>query len=296
MRPRLRWLAIAGAALLLAGVGGCLWIGAELVAARPRHVGTVPPGFSTVQVPTNAGAVHGWWMVPANAHGNVLLLHGVRADRRAMLGRARLLANHGYAVLLIDLPGHGETAGGPITLGWREADAVSAAWAWLHAQRPGDRVGVIGASMGGAAVLLRRPTAGFDAVVLEAVYPDARSALDNRLRMRLGQPGTWLAPLLAVQFQPRTGVSLDTLRPVDHIADLHAPVMVVGGQADLHTTVGQTRQLYAHALPPKSLWLVPNAAHVDLYRHSPDDYAAKILPFLDGALRKDEDIRTPAAG
>lgn len=296
MRPYGRVLAIAATALLLAGTAFCLWVGGELVAARPREVGAAPPGLSAVRIPASPGPVHGWWKVPADARGSVLLLHGVRADRRAMLGRARLLADHGYAVLLIDLPGHGESVGGPITLGWREADAVSAALNWLHAQRPDDRVGVIGASMGGAAVLLRQPTAGFDAVVLEAVYPDARSALDNRLRMRLGELGTWLAPLLSVQFQPRTGVSLDALRPVDHIADLHAPVLVIGGQANQHTTVEQTRQLHARAVAPKALWLVPGAAHVDLQRYAPDDYAGKVLPFLDGALRARDDVNAPAGG
>ncbi len=43
--------------------------------------------------------------------GAVLLLHGVRADRREMLNRARFLKEEGYSVLLIDLPSHGESDG-----------------------------------------------------------------------------------------------------------------------------------------------------------------------------------------
>jgi uncharacterized protein len=56
----------------------------------------------------------------------VLLLHGVRADRLAMVSRAQLLTRQGFSVLLIDLQAHGATPGEAITLGYRESTDVVA--------------------------------------------------------------------------------------------------------------------------------------------------------------------------
>jgi len=63
----------------------------------------------------------------------VLLLHGVRADRREMLGRARFLNRLGYGILLIDLPAHGESPDDHITFGAREARACGPHWPFWSA-------------------------------------------------------------------------------------------------------------------------------------------------------------------
>lgn len=123
-----------------------------------------------------------------------------------MLSRAKLLSGHGFSVLLIDLQGHGETPGAAITLGARESADVHAALGWLKRTAPTRRIGVIGCSLGGAAVLLGPQPAGFDAVVLEAVYHRVTRAIENRIRIRLGPLAPVLAPLLLVQLHPRLRV------------------------------------------------------------------------------------------
>ncbi len=114
-----------------------------------------------------------------------------------MIGRARTLRDAGYAVLAIDLPGHGASGGERITFGADESRAVGSARAWLRARRPGTRVGAIGVSLGGAALLLERAPDAFDALVVEAVYPDLDAAVRNRIAIRLGDwPAAVLAPAL----------------------------------------------------------------------------------------------------
>ena len=85
----------------------------------------------------------------------MLLLHGIHADRRAMLGRARFLHYFGYSVLLIDLHAHGESAGEAITFGVAEADDARAALCYLRERLPQEPVALLGASLGGAALLLQ---------------------------------------------------------------------------------------------------------------------------------------------
>ena len=191
-----------------------------------------------------------------------------------MVPRARLLLQEGFSVLLVDLQAHGESPGETITLGLRESGNARSALAWLRSRVPRGRVGVIGTSLGGAAVLLGPQPSGFDAIVLEAVYPDVRTAVQNRVRIRLGPLAPIVAPLLLAQLHPRLGVSPDDLRPITGIPRLGAPVLVVAGQLDRHTTLAESESLYAEAVPPKDLWVVAGARHAKS-RHT---YAAGLPP------------------
>jgi len=190
----LRMAALLLFLLALLGSGFSYWVGGKLLAPRMALVGPAPEDLQaeSVIIPGRAGSLHGWW-IPGDADkASVLLLHGIRADRTAMLGRARLLARHGYSVLLIDLQAHGESPGEAISLGLRESTGVQLAREWIRRKRPGKPIGAIGVSLGGASILLGPSPSGFDAVVLEAVYADARQALQNRMAIRFGPlPPCW---------------------------------------------------------------------------------------------------------
>lgn len=208
------------------------------------------------------------------------MLHGVRSDRRSMLSRALFLHEIGYTVLLIDLQAHGESAGKRITLGYLESRDVVAAREFFRRTLPAERVAVIGVSLGAAAVVLGEGRAEFDAVILESMYPSISEAIADRLRMRLGPAGTWLAPLLTAQLKPRLGVSPGELRPVDRIHSLNAPLLLVHGTQDQHTRIDEARTLFAMASNPKNFWEVEGAAHVDLHRYAGKEYERRIEEFL----------------
>jgi alpha-beta hydrolase superfamily lysophospholipase len=169
-----------------------------------------------------------------------------------MVGRARFLHRAGYTVLLVDLPGHGESMGDRITFGVRESDGVRAALDYLRRAAPGERVGALGVSLGGASLLLGtgEPAANAaDAVVLEAVYPTIGEAVADRLRIRLGAVGPPLAPLLTWQLRPQLGVGAEDLRPIDRVRALRVPVLVVAGEADRRMAHGRSRGLCGNRHP-----------------------------------------------
>jgi len=201
-----------------------------------------------------------------------------------MVSRAKLLGKHGYSVLLIDLQAHGETPGRAITLGVRESADVRAARDWIRKSVPGRKIGVIGCSLGGASVLLGPQPAGFDAVVLEAVYPRVAAAIENRLRMRVGPLAPFVAPLLTLQFGPRLGVTARDLQPIRGIAAIGAPVLVVAGSLDAHTTIAESNELYRAAREPKRLWIVDGARHEDFFEYAPVEYESNVVGFLDEHL------------
>ncbi len=282
--------AVLLAALLAADLGA----GAMRSAPANRPIGAPPValGAEAVRIPLGGGSVAGWFARGRPGGGAVLLLHGVRSDRRQMAGRARFLHDAGYSVLLIDLPAHGESSGARISFGYREAAGVEAALAYLRQALPRERIGVIGVSLGAASLVLSHASPPPDAVILESMYPTIEEAVADRLKIRLGAHGAALAPLLLWQMPLWAGITPDQLHPIARLPALHAPVLIAAGTADQHTTVAETQRLFDAAAAPKALWLVEGAAHVDLYAYDSRAYEARVAAFLQQYLRAQAAQRT----
>lgn len=280
------------AAVILGAVAlGCFswYMGGKLSATANQSIGAPPEmlAATAVSFPSESGsAIHGWFSRGTTGQGAVLLLHGVRSDRRSMVSRALFLHQLGYSVLLIDLQAHGESPGQRITLGHLESRDVIAAREFLRAHLPQERVAAIGVSLGAASITLTGGKAAFDAIVLESMYPTIVQAIEDRLRLRLGEPGTLLAPLLTLQLQPRLGIDVDQLRPIDRVDSLHAPVLLIHGTLDQHTLIDEARTVFAQAAEPKELWEIAGAAHVDLHRFARDAYERRVGEFIGRYLNQ----------
>ncbi|MGB1110765.1 MAG: alpha/beta hydrolase, partial [Gammaproteobacteria bacterium] len=219
---------------LIAIVAACTTlIGAGIYLTRPHHnqVGPPPPGLQlrTVSIPASDGTHLSAWYRPSSGHGaSVLLLHGVGADRRSMLGQARFLIQQGYGVLMPDLRAHGESGGERVTLGWREAGDVQAAFEWLEEKDKPCAMGLIGFSLGAVAATLSESRDRWDALILEAMFPNLEDAVANRLEMRLGAWARSLSPLLLVQTRWYLGVGSSVINPAKSLVEIKAPVLLIG--------------------------------------------------------------------
>lgn len=292
LRRHLRTTAIAlGAAATAIALAGM--VAAQVLSNPAQHaIGPMPTDMpiTLVRLEVPAGDhdknpspqhVSGWLVPGVQGQGAVLLLHGVRSDRRQMLERARWLHRHGYTALLIDLPAHGESSGERITFGHRESAGVRAALDYLHRQRPTERIAVIGVSLGAASFMLANASPAPAAVVLESMFPTITEAVTNRLTRQLGPAGPALAPALLWQLPWRTGVSADDLRPIEHMPTLRSPVLVISGTLDAHTTLQESQRIFTAAPAPKQWWPVAGAGHVDLHQYNRAAYEARVLAFLE---------------
>ena len=276
------------AVILLAALG----VGELLSGAVPTAVNTLSIDLPVepVEIPVYADAreassnVLGWLAHGTRGRGVVLLVHSLRSNRVEMLSRARFLGRQGYSVLLIDLRAHGETPGERITFGAREAEDVEAAVAWLRNTFPGERIGAIGVSLGAAAVVLAKNPLRLDAVVLESLHPTIEEAVDNRLRLHLGNFGPVFSPLLLWQLSFRLDINGDELNPIDRIGNLDSPLLLISGTDDRHTTVAETERLFDAARQPKELWIVPGGGHFNMHTYAGREYENRVLDFLDRYL------------
>lgn len=274
---------LAAAFAVVAVVGGSALIAPHPIAVRlPADLAAA----ESVVLPSQSGSlVHGSFLPGLPGHGAVVLLHGVGGSRLAMVDRARLLSRDGYAVLFIDFQASGESPGEHVTFGYLEARDAAAAVDYLKARVPGEKIGVIGVSMGGAAAALAAPPLPVDAMVLEEVYATITDAVDNRMTMHYGAIGPLLAPALTVQLWPRLGITTDELRPIVGVASMRMPKLFIVGAADRLATLTQSRALFAAAAEPKELWVVDGAQHVDMFAFAPDEYSRRVEAFLASTLR-----------
>jgi uncharacterized protein len=268
-----------------------IW-GAGSFLSRPvKHsVGALPSNLQGRDVEYESGSgskLRGWLIPGRKGAGAVVLLHGFRGDRRQMLARASFLSAAGYSVLLFDFQAHGESPGKQITIGYLESRDAQASVEFMKKSCPGERVSVIGLSMGGAAVVLASPPLEVDAMVLEMVYPDIERATADRMEQYLG--GAWargLASLLLTQLPLRTGIGKAELRPIDRVGAIKIPKFFIAGAKDRHTKLDESRELFAAASEPREFWVVEEAAHVDVHQIAKEEYERRILDFFEKRLRK----------
>ena len=273
---------------LAAAVAACWFAGSYLIATHPASVGALPSDLPVepVSLHTSDGRqVNGWFVPGQTGQGAVVLLHHIRGSRRSMVGRARFLHRAGYAILLIDLQGHGETPGVAMTFGFLEALDAEASVRYLKSRLPGEKIGVLGVSLGGAAALLGETTAMVDAVALEMVYTTLAEATENRLVFYLGAIGRYLSPLLLWQIGPRLGFDPDDLAPIDRIGSVKAPLLLIAGSEDKRVTIEQSRRLFSRAPDSKSLWVIAGAGHQNLHRFAGQAYERRLLGFFNRTLR-----------
>jgi uncharacterized protein len=280
-----RAVMLATAALALAAGLFLAFIRYEL---RPRRAqldsAAIGLPVESVVIPSSSGAKLAGWYLPGAGRGAVLLLHGAKSNRLILVERMRFLRDAGYTTLAIDFQAHGESTGDRITMGQLESLDARSALKWLRARLPGEPVAALGISMGGSAVLIGQPIEA-DAVIVESVSIDAASAISNRLALAFGPLGRLFTPCALGAMRIAAGIDASKLRPLDGIARLHQPILIMTGAEDQKTTVAEGRALFAAANPPKRYWETPGAWHVDLAWAGGQAYRDRLLDFLASTLR-----------
>jgi fermentation-respiration switch protein FrsA (DUF1100 family) len=254
--------------------------------------GFVPPadlgtGYEEVSFTTSDGLELEGWYIPSKNRAAVIAFPGRKGPQRP----ARMLARHGYGVLLFDRRGEGESDGDPNIFGWKGERDIHAAVAYLQ-QRPDvdpERIGGIGLSVGGEMMIeAAAESDGLQALVSEgAGIRSIRESLavpDTRKRIEGSLVHAVVTPAVALFSNGMPPPSLENLAP--EISP--TPVFLIyavpgqGGEAEL------TETFYEAAREPKEIWLVPGAEHTGGIEAQPEEYERRVVGFFDDALLSDE--------
>ena len=119
---------------------------------------------------------------------------------------------------------------------------------------------------------------------VSVVAPAVAPARDLTLKAADGLAGWLIEPGLSLQALPRYGVWPGRIAPLAALRRFRGPVFVIGGGADRYTPPAETREMFAAAPGPKSLWIVDGLDHAAVSGTESDEYRARILGFLGGAI------------
>jgi uncharacterized protein len=237
--------------------------------------------YENVEFKTSDGLLLKGWYIRSRNGAAVISFPGRASSQK----RAKLLARHGYGVLLFDRRGEGESEGDPNGFGWQGERDIHAAVAFLQRRPDVDpqRIGGIGLSVGGEMMI----EAAAESTALKAIVSEGGSS--RSVRDELANPGgawqeligtgvaTAATALFSDNLPPR---SLKSLAP-----QISGAAFFVYGERGQPAESTANRAFYAAAHEPKEIWEVPGSGHIGGTEAQPQEYERRVTAFFDRELR-----------
>jgi pimeloyl-ACP methyl ester carboxylesterase len=254
----------------------------HLPARRAVHDTDLGAPKEPVTLTTRTGLRLRGWYVPSRNGAAVAVLHGTGSNRLGVAEHARLLARHGYGVLVFDFQGHGTSDGRSTSVPARLQPDADAALSYLRGRpdvRDG-RIGVIGVSLGGEVALdAAARHREWNAVVLEGV----QGASPADMKASDPDPASFVI-LTALHGLGRvlggSGPSASNPELIQRIAPRPLLLLSAGQGSEARANAA-----YARSAPATtSLWNLRRAPHAAALRTDPAGYERHVLAFFDRAL------------
>lgn len=205
--------------------------------------------------------IHAWWWPRPGAIGAVLYCHGNAGNLSHRAATLRRFAEAlDSSAMIFDYPGYGKSTGLPT-----EANcyaAAAAAWTWLTSEQkiPGERITLVGASLGGAVATDLARDYRCRALVLVKAFTSIPDMAGSRF--------PWLPARYFVRHRYDNLAKLPLIR---------CPVFITHGTADRVVPFTHAERLFAAANEPKEMVPLPGNDHNDAL---PDELFVRLRRFV----------------
>jgi uncharacterized protein len=296
---------LVGMVIVVAYIVACVTVG-HLFTTPRRVAPPAPPRESAsdierVEFPARVDAtpLAAWYLRAPAAKSAVIFVHGrdgCRGDelRSDTFRLAKRMVAHGMSVVMLDLRGHGESGKSRITFGKRESRDVLGAVDFLLARGylP-KRIGVLGASMGGAsAIVATADEPAIGALVTDSSFACLHELLRVKFTMLTRLPNYCLSgALLAARIL--TGEDIVRQSPVECMKRVRGrAAMVIHSSDDPFVPVAHAHQLAAAGHARK--WITSGARHLSSFRTVGQEYDDVVGLFFAQHLRAVSIVPTSA--
>lgn len=237
----------------------------------------------------------GYLIKNENSKKTIIICHGYGDSKFMVGGRtpsdvrvdslnlAKLFSKQGYNTLLFDFRGHGDYAGkNGVTIGYNEQQDLLGAINFVKSKGIGDKIGLIGFSMGAATSLsLLDKTTDISFAIADSPFSDLKSYLNNNMKIWTGLPKLPFAPMVLLNFKLIYGVDYSTVSPLNSVSKSSIPILLIHGKKD--TTIPYTESVEMEKLlinHKSKLVLFDGSTHVGSYSLYGDKYEAVLKDFL----------------
>ena len=222
--------------------------------------------FESVNLPTEDGeTLHAWWVPAKDARGTILFFHGNAGNISHRIDYLRMFRKLGYATLIFDYRGYGNSTGSPSEAG-TDRDAA-AAWRWLtqtRGLRP-EEIVYAGESLGAAVasgLAVRHPPRALVLLSTFTSVPDL---------------GAKIYPFIPVRLISR--YSYDNRA---HVRQIKVPVLVAHSRDDDIVPFAHGRRVFEAANEPKQ-FLEMSGGHNDGFIFMREEWVKTLAAFLERA-------------
>jgi dipeptidyl aminopeptidase/acylaminoacyl peptidase len=217
----------------------------------------------------------------------IVLSHGYGGDEDEVLPVANALHRAGFTVVTYNERSRGGS-GGEGTWGVLETvDLRSVITAVIrHPHVNPNEIGEFGFSIGAdISIMEAADDKRVKAVVAAGSWPTLAGYMKSRLSDILLHPRSPYSPLALWLMELRTGVNLNTVRPVDDIARISPrPIFLIQGLADTDVNPHSAIVNYDRARAPRSLWMVKGEGHEQLVSPGGAASSPRVARFFERAL------------
>ena len=214
----------------------------------------------------------------------IVLLHGISGCKETQFERAKVLADAGYASVLLDLRAHGKSGGEYCTFGYYEKKDLQTVADTLKRLFPRQALGIWGASLGGAVALQSmevEPQYQFG--IIESTFDEFdKVAMEYGAKWFFGIRSQWLTDRVLsksgqiAQFEP------DAVKPVRSAAQIDRPILFIHGDKDARIPMWFGERNYEASPAKGKQWFkVHGAGHNNLWKVAGDTMRKEVLGFLE---------------
>jgi uncharacterized protein len=232
--------------------------------------------YENVEFTTADGLRLKGWYIRSHNRAAVISFPGRASSQK----RAKLLARHGYGVLIFDRRGEGESEGDPNAFGWQGERDIHAAVAFLQRQPDVDpeRIGGIGLSVGGEMMI----EAAAESSDLKAIVSEGASS--RSVRDEIANGSGWQELIGNSVATAATAVFTNNLPPstLKSLAPkISGAAFFVYGERGQPAERPANRALYKEARGHKAIWEVPGSGHIGGTEAQPAEYERRVTEFFD---------------
>ncbi len=212
----------------------------------------------------------------------LIMVHGISSCKEFFLPAAEAFHRLHLNVVLIDMRAHGESEGTYCTFGVHEKSDISILVDTLLARNPGQKIGILGNSLGGAIALqclANDPRLQFG--IIESTFNTLEAVVEQYGVNYFGIRSPWLAhhtldkSAVLAHFDPYT------IRPCDAAKSVRQPIFMAHGDADERIPFDLGRKNWENlAATDKQWYTVHGAGHHNLWAVGGANYAKALDAFI----------------
>ena len=273
------------------GVGLIHFVAPHFIIQRPNRPIAAPNldgmVYEAVSAPGAGGITQRGYLVTPDStqrtRGVLIFIHGIGSGKEAFVDSARDYADAGFASLIYDQRGHGETTGDYITYGFYERHDVAHWVDFLEMRFPDLPIGVWGTSLGGAVALqAMNVEPRLDFGVVSSTFADLREVVhDYQTRYLRGLPLGFLTDHALRRAGRIANFDPAAVQPAEAARRIQQPLLYIHGTNDRRIAIDHGERIFANvASADKTFVRVPGGGHLNTFQVGGEDLAERVLAWL----------------